>query len=503
MHKRCFTQQFKRYLMFNALALAEEKGSWEEYCRALEGHLAGIGDDTASAEGRIKQESTKKTLEKQVEKYLSEGIFPIPVSALKLPLNHNAQIPPFFFAIGNTEILETPLACVLNSRKPRLINPRDTWFKGTLILLNKLMKQGFSIVSSIGTPGYDIVTYSAWSKKHPLILVLGHALPSMLSQSARKNFFNRYGKLLAQGKTLAFSPFPPNAAIHRKARMVLRDKIITAIAETIAVAAIRKSGNMFSLVLDAIQNDKNIIVFVPMNFDHLTDGNQEILNKQRKKVTPVKTAEPDHDQKNLKNAPRKCGLSSQILDVFPENYLVHYTRRCPGPWPGQTYFEYLNSLVENLPGAFHSAFETLKRILREGTIRAGGKMYRGGIPVVSFTECPPNEILKITGWNKALIRWTFEPYGIAFPKEKLIRAGARPVIYARDEHYHELPENRRYLFQLHEPPGKSWKQEKEWRIKGNLVFKKLDHKDLIAIVQKRDEAREIAGQFPYRVYVTK
>ena len=56
------------------------------------------------------------------------------------------------------------------------------------------------------------------------------------------------------------------------------------------------------------------------------------------------------------------------------NYLFHYTRACPGPWPGQAYHEYLADLLDGRSLSGHSAFDTLIRIMEERLIRAGSRI---------------------------------------------------------------------------------------------------------------------------------
>ncbi len=488
--------------MLKALALASKKMPWDKYCSNLGEYFDAISQKRDRQEKGDCKSVVDTPLEKRVDDYLSRGIY---LTSPTVPgfLNKNdPDIPSLFFASGHFEILNAPRACVLNSRKPRLIHPQDVWLKATLRLADKLMEEGFSIVSSTRTTGYDIVSYKAYKNAHPLILVLDHPLPAMLPASCREQFTNQYGYLLKRDRTLLVSPFPSDTVLSRRKRMVLRDKIITRLSECIAVAAIRESGNMFHLVNEAADQGRHVRVFYPPGFSAHMRGNRKILEIHGKKIRCVRDDESEsRDFRKTKRSPQAYGQRAKIVERFPENYLTHFTRRCPGPWPGQTYLEYLDSLVENASGAHHSAFETLKRILREGRIRACGKMYRGGEPVISFTECSPEEILEITTWNPALIRWTFEPYGIAFPKNYLIHAGARPVIYASDSEYEEIAENERYLFQLHDPPRKRWKQEREWRIRGDLLIHRFNPEELIVVVKKPEEAQEISDMFSHRVFV--
>ena len=99
---------------------------------------------------------------------------------------------------------------------------------------------------------------------------------------------------------------------------------------------------------------------------------------------------------------------------------------------GETYRQYLLSLFDDDPLSGHSALETLIRILREGLIRAGSRLDSGkcggSLLVFSFSE----GAVRVKEWNRALVRWTVEPYGIAVRRDILRSLGAKPVIYGSD-----------------------------------------------------------------------
>lgn len=108
--------------------------------------------------------------------------------------------------------------------------------------------------------------------------------------------------------------------------------------------------------------------------------------------------------------------------------------------------------------------------------------------MVSWTAVPPGELARITRWHPGLIRWTFEPYGIAVRRPALKALGVRPAIYAHPGHYETLRERDRYRFQVHDPPERSWKIEREWRLMGDLDLGGLSPDDWFAIVPTKEEA---------------
>ncbi|HTY26070.1 MAG TPA: hypothetical protein VMC85_23270, partial [Desulfomonilaceae bacterium] len=181
------------------------------------------------------------------------------------------------------------------------------------------------------------------------------------------------------------------------------------------------------------------------------------------------------------------------------SYLIHYTRSCPGPWPGQSWAEYCRSLVEGVPEASHSAFDTLVRILQERRIRGSRRLIRGAESVVCLTECIPRELQHLIEWRKGLVRWNFEPYGLAFERKSVFDLGAKPVIYAVEEAFSDLSPDLKHLFQCQNHSDKQWTFEKEWRIKGDLYLADFDPRDLVVIVATHAEAAVIQEQFGYKV----
>lgn len=210
-----------------------------------------------------------------------------------------------------------------------------------------------------------------------------------------------------------------------------------------------------------LEDKKKVFVFCPIKFDRNTKGNQKLLLAGAKKVKYDNLYQlPASDEGMLKSSDYDKILTYQS-SIKVNEYLFHYTRACPGPWPNQALSEYIQSLVDNKPNAGHTAFDTLCRILKDKVIYANNRLVRGNIPVVSFSECVPAELDKIRKWNPALIRWTFEPYAIGIRKNILKYMGTKPVIYAAEDEFKKLSEVDKFRFQLHQPSKTNWMVEKK------------------------------------------
>lgn len=148
--------------------------------------------------------------------------------------------------------------------------------------------------------------------------------------------------------------------------------------------------------------------------------------------------------------------------------LWHFTRRRTGPWPGESSDEYFTALVENHPGAAHSASDALGRILLERRIRACSALIRGGEPVVCLSELAPPELLKLRRFRPALCRWDFEPAAVGIPLEFAQKLSLSPVKYLSPDDYETLSSEERFLYQKHSPPRVDFTHEKEWRSRGDI-----------------------------------
>jgi len=420
---------------------------------------------------------------------LDEGIRIVAADKAGIIKNNIPHVPASFFAWGNMSLLDQPKAAVLNSRKSRQVSPYVRWLSLTEWCVHQAINQGYVVVSSLGIMTYEWVCFLTKTMKSPLIIVCDDVLPWAQGEK-RKNFFlDLYGDLFGPDQTLFLSPFDRTKAPVARDRLRIRDACIAALADKLWIAEIRRDGNMERLI-EQVTGES---IFSP----EIVTAHKEFEAISFKRLAPHKEASGQHANSALEpdaDAPHMT-LSVSLQAEEPltlidgERYLTHFTRACPGPWPGQTKNEYLESLWMRRDNAGHTAVDTLARILTEKQIRGSSRLVRGSDAVVSLTACSPKEIVEMIHWNAALVRWSFEPYGIALSKKALVHAGAAPVIYTRGDEYRKLPSDERYRFQIHEPPDKDWTREKEWRIKGDLHLDRFSRDELIVMLPGHERER--------------
>jgi hypothetical protein len=428
---------------------------------------------------------------------------------------------------GDQDLLDRAAAAVLNSRKPRSTNARDRWLVKTKELVNFAIDNGFTIASSYGTLPYCIVSWMA--KGFPTIVACDNILPFMGSAGRQEKFVDSFGDLWDPESTLFVSSFSVGKLPPVAFRSAERDHVVAALSSLILVADIRRAGNMEAVLQTALA--RNVEILGMTDEGARTSGDRGTLLAPLRRRPFDETLPHDRAERAGESTPRApetpCGpyvgtsrrgqvsregsvatfplvRDGSVRSVSPSisldsSFLVHYTRSCPGPWPGQSMAEYCRSLVAGWENSAHTAFDTLNRILAERLIRGSNALTRGPGRVVSFTECLPEELYRLIKWQRGLIRWSFEPYGVAVRKEVLVTLGAAQVIYGPEEVFDQLHEDETYRFQLIKPMGRDWSQEKEWRLPGDLNLDDVPREDTVVVVSCSHEAGIIQDQFDYPV----
>lgn len=433
----------------------------------------------------------------RVQIWRARGVFCIAGVDLK---RSRVGLPPFFFAWGQAWVQDKPLAAVLHSRKPRPVHPSDRWVRVTRRLAETALADGAVPVASLGSAAYEIVLALALDAGHPAAVVLDGPLPFMESETQLARFLERYGDLVPKERVLLLSPFSPGRLPPVKERQPLRDACLVALSDRVYAAEIRSGGIMEGLIREAHRRGQAVRVFRPACFDRATSGNRVLIEEGLPGVS-ISLPEVSSGAKPGGFMP-ESGVKPQTSVLPGSESVTHFTRSCPGPWPGQTRPAYYRSLLEELPDAAHTAFDTLCRILAEGRVRGSTLLTRGGAAVVSFSGRSVAELRPLIRWRRGLIRWTFEPYGVAVRKKALLGLGLAPVIYGPESVWRESPEEDRYRYQLRRPQGLDWSVEEEWRLPGDLDLTALPRETVCVIVPSDEEAAEIRDRFGYETAVT-
>jgi hypothetical protein len=134
------------------------------------------------------------------------------------------------------------------------------------------------------------------------------------------------------------------------------------------------------------------------------------------------------------------------------------------------------------------AWGILINIVREGKLRGGSGLIKGGYVCVCFAEL--SRSLAAIGFTNAAGNSRYTRYGVMVPKDWLFAQGGRPVIYQPDFEFALLPESHRWrhvTFNLgNDPVDFTW--EREWRIQCEGLLLDPGVVSFIVPSQAREEA---------------
>jgi len=334
-------------------------------------------------------------------------------------------------------------------------------------------RSGHTLCTSVGTVGYDAALFGAAMGKGKIeafVRAGGEAdVAKCLPQYASPN--------LVSVRQLAATDVHPD---------LQRDREVMDAADVVIAVAIRAGGQMESLLRNRFHNDKKLQVVLPLDEGPLWRGTRRLVDMG---VPPV----GEHLQRIVRE---RIDLRASIQRDEPDwssffltwrdaplskPTLAHFTRAAEGPWPGQTYGEYLEDLWHGGERARRDAPAALRRILQSSVLEPSSRLIRGGFPVVSFTAVSPEQIDALHRYRAHLIRWDFEPWGIIFDREWLAKRNVRPVQYLPSASFSHIASADRPWFQKHEPPECDYSKEEEWRVLGKLDFADAP-KDAVRIV---------------------
>lgn len=445
----------------------------------------------------------------QAEKWLEKGV-QIHLTRANSKLNSCGNLYGIIFSFGALKVLENPLAMILNSRISGEVGVNTPWLIKTIELTRYAVGQKWALVSSYGTIPYLMVSWLV--RGAALIVVCDSLLPFMGNVEIEEKFRKEFSDIFDLETTLFLSGFTPGILPKPKQRRSIRDEIAGSISEIMLPCEMRPNGNMARILESALVQGKimkSIEHTAGAPDHHAEEPSRPIVksNPQNrvKKSPEIRGKEYSQDSNLSMVSGDKSPLIFDDQAVNPTgDLLIHYTRACKGPWPGQSWSEYLKGLTRRDPDSSHNALETLRRILNEKRIRACDKWTRGSIPVVSFTERDPDEFHLICRWRRGLMRQNFEPYGIAFMKEALLDKGARKVIYGSEDNYKDMLGETKTFFQLSTSARVDWSEEQEWRLRGDLEFTDMKQNAWFAIVPNYDDAHSLlarAAPPDFRVFV--
>jgi len=354
------------------------------------------------------------------------------------------------------------------SRSPRKLPAEDPWLAAVRNAVGYAADNGWAIVSSYGTIGWEYTSWYAARRNLPLWMMLP-AKPVDKFSAECESLIERFALNLPL--TTFVMPLI-DGRMRKSESQVMRDMLTAMLSRHRLPVYVRPRGNWMSILGGTRSFDNRFLVTRPKTY----------IEAWRKD-------------------------DSWIRNVSDRNWgdmLIHWTKGAYGPWTGEVEADYFEAITLSEFGNPRDGLATLAFIALSGILRGAGRMIREGEPVISFTELNPKELLNKIEYKSYLKRWNYEPYGIAISAETLKRLGAKKVIYGSKELYEQLTPEQKPYYQFNGKPEtenetfSGWESESEWRLTGDLDLMSI-MKEITLITPFEYEAAALRESMPYAV----
>ncbi len=361
-------------------------------------------------------------------------------------------------------LLRQKNAAVILSRLPIRWNSEDVWLSSVRQAIDKIKYESYSLVTTIGSSGWEYITWYAGKIGVPTIVVIPPSAPDLVPAIAEQAVHDLD---LSRECTTFIAPLIERK-FSKEDKLHCRDYLIIELSERFFPVVIRSGGYWEDFLTKAKYVSEEYWVQYPRVMKSFEWNNQPCSNIS--------------------------------LNFSWADHLIHLTRGMYGPWSGERKSDYFTALTQENAGNPRDELATLTYILSSGILRGSGSVIRGGVPVSSFSSLPPHELLKVKSVNARLHGAGHQPFGFALPRKILLQLGAKHVVYGTGSDFETLPAQEKPYYQAR-GGGRSrknktdWSKESEFRLVGDLDLASLKD-ELIALVpsmEMADRVREEIG----------
>lgn len=347
-------------------------------------------------------------------------------------------------------------AVILNSRQSLEPTGSDRWIVQTRRAVQYAKSRGYTLVTSVGMSAWEMTLFwaSYYGARREVLIPSNDTTPVA---EITKHYAGQFHLDTAE---TVWREIPSDGTARKRGMFQSRrDRTALEIADIVFPVAIRAGGNLERLLSQAESTGKAV--------DRTFRVLQRDPDRSCRIVIDAKQLRPD-------------------IDARFEGHLVHWTRACHGPWPGESLYEYYHAISSRAESYPRRALDTLCRILSEKRVRASSRHQRKGISAVAFSSLPPTEAIELMTWRARYREMTFAPYGIAFDISFAKTLDIRRVFYGNPDMYGYLEAEHREYFQSLGLKG-DWMPEREYRHLGDFDLTRIPTEKLTAVVLSPDE----------------
>ncbi len=350
---------------------------------------------------------------------------------------------------------------VLNSHQSKRPCSADCWVSRTTELIAELSQQPLTLLTSVGLNTWEVLVHLANRNRMNQLIVLPETDSGVAGELARRvvNDFRLDPDLVEFGY-LEETHQPKHHSVD--SLRTLRDESVVRLAGRVIPLSIKTGGRLEALV-------------------QIPEYALKVESERRISYLPgtdLPRYELDHRE-----------LIPETVSALSES-IIHWTRSSHDPFPDELRADFYEDIVTTTTYC-RSALATLRHIAGSGRLLASDRFIRGGFKVVSFSQSPIAEALKLMRWRRRYVYHSFEPYGVAISMRVAREMGIKPVFYGDDCDYELLGEEDRPFYQSKGGETSDWIPEMEWRHAGDLSLGELPADAVKYVVFRRKEIGEI------------
>ncbi|MGB7343106.1 MAG: hypothetical protein WBD20_02740 [Pirellulaceae bacterium] len=278
-----------------------------------------------------------------------------------------------------------------------------------------------------------------------------------------------------------------------------RDWVTVFLADRVDAVYVRSSGNIFAALQSRMATLHDATTRVAVT--SLANCAAKSLI-QAGAVGLIEVGSSDENQFQDSNDPMPVDDFDRAAEWMHSEgeWLVHCTRACVGPWPGQTEHQYRDELILGDDPSPRTPLDTLLRIIRSRRLIAGAIASSRAYPVVCFSAVALSDLLVSRSYRPHLKRWDYEPWGIALRKSAAIEQGAHEVIYGQPGDREKIATSNQFRFQA---AGKTfdWTAEKEWRIAADVDLDSFKDNDVRVFVACGEDRSKVEKHCPWAISI--
>ncbi len=349
-------------------------------------------------------------------------------------------------------------AAILLSRQKLRPSLQDEWVRNLKKAVEFVKSEGWTLCSSVATANWEIITAGASIESVPVKLFI----PIDYELTTNK-LLKDFGLDVSTAQFINVGR--DNRPLTPEELWKNRDHTVVSAAEILIPVSIRPGGNMSELVSVAKGAGKNVNCDFQVRYEKAAAKLSYTIDETR--------------------------LSDEIRSIG-DDYVIHWTRSSNGPWPNEKKLDYYSSVL-NSTAYPRNGLNTLQRIMSTKQIIASSKNMPGKIPTVSFSGLAATETIKLMRWRPRYRQMSFEPYGIGVAKKSALSMGIKQVRYY-DARADGAPKGGPPW--LTQSGGKitDWRNEEEYRHKGDFDLSAVANDRLIAIFYRTAEAKEFRNR---------